>query len=357
MVGYQGMEAERRIPAETLRSYVAAIFAGAGLSNEDADVMAEITVHTDARGIYSHGSQAVSGYVDRLLSGKINPRGRPRLAGGRGPVVMVDADGSMGHLGCVFGMRLAIERAREQGIAIAAIRNSNHCGAMSFYPAMAIAEDMLGICSTNALPSMAPWGGLDKIVGLNPIGVGIPAAEELPVILDVGFSTAARGRVMVHFLKGLPIPDGWATDEDGRPTNDAATALKGLLQPIGGPKGVGLGLVVGIISALLTGADYGTDLGSVDVGPKPGRDGQLMMAIDIAAFEDVARFKQRVDQIIRQIHASRTLPGIDRVFLPGEQAIQAEIRFRRDGIPIPDVALKGLAAAAQKVGLDSARWL
>ena len=356
MPGYQGMENERRIPAEPLHRFVGEIFKGAGLSGAHAELMAEIIVHTDARGIYSHGSQAVAGYVDRLLSGKINPKGQPRIEREQGAVIIVDGDCAMGHIACAFGMSAAVDRARNTGVAIAAIRNSNHCGAMSYYPTLAMSQDMIGICSTNALPSMAPWGGLDRIVGLNPIGVGIPSGREIPILLDVGFSTAARGKVAVHFQKGLPLPDGWAFDAEGRPTTDAAEALKGLLQPIGGPKGIGLGLVVGVITGLLTQADYGTELGSVDVGPNPGRDGQLMMAIDIAAFEEVARFKERVDTIVRQIHESRPMAGVERIFVPGERAMEADRRYRSDGIPIADVALEGLAGAAAKVGVDAA-WL
>jgi L-2-hydroxycarboxylate dehydrogenase (NAD+) len=350
------MDNERRVPAESLYRFTRDVFKGAGLSQEHAELMAEMIVHTDARGIYSHGSQAVAGYVDRLLAGKINPAGQPRIEREQGAVIIVDGDSAMGHIASVYGMRAAIHRARETGVALAAICNSNHCGAMSYYPTLAMAEDMIGLCGTNALPPMAPWGGIDRIVGINPIGVGIPSGTETPILLDISFANAARGKVVVHFQKGLPIPEGWAFDAEGHPTTDPAEAMKGLLQPIGGPKGVGLGLVVGVISGLLTKADYGTELGSLEAGANPGRDGQLMMAIDIAAFEDVARFKERVDTIVRQIHESRPMAGVERVLIPGEPEIDNEKRYRREGIPIADVALKALAGAAAKVGVD-ADWL
>ena len=356
MAGYEGMDNERRVPAESLYRFTRDVFKGAGLSQEHAEMIAEMIVHTDARGIYSHGSQAVAGYVDRLLAGKINPAGQPRIEREQGAVIIVDGDSAMGHIASVYGMRAAIHRARETGVALAAICNSNHCGAMSYYPTLAMAEDMIGLCGTNALPPMAPWGGIDRIVGINPIGVGIPSGTETPILLDISFANAARGKVVVHFQKGLPIPEGWAFDAEGHPTTDPAEAMKGLLQPIGGPKGVGLGLVVGVISGLLTKADYGTELGSLEAGANPGRDGQLMMAIDIAAFEDVARFKERVDTIVRQIHESRPMAGVERVLIPGEPEIDNEMRYRREGIPIADVALKALAGAAAKVGVD-ADWL
>jgi len=356
MAGYQGMEQERRIPADSLHAFHRDLFAKAGLNDEHADLMAEIVVHTDARGIYSHGSQAVAGYIDRLLVGKINPKGQPKIERSKGAVITVDGDSAMGHIASVYGMRWAIERARETGIAMAAVCNSNHCGAMSYYPVLAMEADMIGFCSTNALPPMAPWGGIDRIVGINPIGVGIPSGKETPILLDISFANAARGKVAVHFQKGLPLPEGWAFDAEGRPTTDAAEGMKGLLQPMGGPKGVGLGLVTGVISGLLTKADYGTELGSLEAGPNPGRDGQLMVAIDIAAFEDVARFKERVDTIVRQIHESRPMAGVERVLIPGEPEILNEQRFRKEGIPIADVALKALAGTAAKLGVK-ADWL
>ncbi len=356
MLGYEGMERERRIPADALEAFHRELFARAGLSDQHARLMAEIIVHTDARGIYSHGSQAVAGYIERLLSGKIKPKGQPRIERERGAVIIVEGDCAMGHIASAYGMRAAIHRARQTGVALSAVCNSNHCGAMSYYPTLAMAEDMIGICGTNALPAMAPWGGVTPIVGINPIGVGIPSGKETPILLDISFANAARGKVVVHFQKGLPLPAGWAFDAEGRPTTDAGEALQGLLQPVGGPKGVGLGLVVGVIASLLTKADYGTELGSLEAGPNPGRDGQLMMAIDIAAFEDVTSFKERVDTIVRQIHDSRPRGGVTRVLIPGEPEIEAEKRFRREGIPIADVALNALAGTAAKLGVD-ADWL
>ena len=356
MAGYQGIENERRVPAADLHRLIKAIFSGAGLSEQDSELMATIVVHTDARGIYSHGSQAVAGYVDRLLSGKINPKGRPSIRSEKGAAIVVDGDCAMGHIASVFGMRAAIERARTTVVAMATVGNSNHCGAMAYYADMAIAEEMIGICTTNTLPTMAPWGSIDKILGINPVGIGIPSGKEMPILLDLSFANAAFGKVAVHFQKGLPIPEGWSFDAEGRPTTDGAAAMKGLLQPMGGPKGAGLSVAIGLIAALLTGADYGTELQSTEGGAKPGRDGQLMMAIDVSAFGGVAEFKERVDTVVRQIHDSRTAAGVERVLVPGEPEILANQRYREQGIPIADVTLKALAGAAARVGVD-ADWL
>src|SRR5690242_15367227 len=202
-------------------------------------------------------------------------------------------------------MRAAIERARTTGLAAAAVRGSNHCGAMAYYAMMALPADMIGLATTNALPTMAPWGGVDKIVGINPLGVAIPTDAAPPIVFDAAFSGSAHGKIRVYAQKGLPIPDGWAFDAAGNPTTDAEAALDGLLQPVGGFKGIGLAVVFGVLSSMLSGAAYGTELGNMIDGPVPGRDGHLFLAINVAAFQDVTAFKIRVDTVVRQIRTGR----------------------------------------------------
>ena len=169
----------------------------------------------------------------------------------------------MGQIGGVFAMRQAIDAARTLGVAAAAVGRSNPAGTMDYYVRLAVAEDMIGIATTNALPTMAPWGGIDKIVGLNPIGIGIPGGEEGPIILDVALGATAHGKIRVYQQKGESIPAGWAFDTDGRPTTDAAAALEGLIQPIGAFKGLGLAVCMGVLSSLLSGAGYGTESGNM----------------------------------------------------------------------------------------------
>jgi LDH2 family malate/lactate/ureidoglycolate dehydrogenase len=250
-------------------------------------------------------------------------------------------------------MRLAIERARTTNLAAVAVRGSNHCGAMAYYAMQALPEDMIGLATTNALPTMAPWGGADKIVGINPLAVAIPAAEADPIVLDTAFSGSSHGKVRVYHQKGLPIPDTWAFDPHGQPTTDAAVALDGLLQPIGGYKGVGLAIVMGILSTLLSGAAYGTELGNMVDGPRPGRDGHFFLALRVAGFEDPARFKARVDGIVRQIHASQLAPGAERVYAPGEPEAELSRRYRVEGIPLNDATLRDLSEAAEGLGLNA----
>jgi LDH2 family malate/lactate/ureidoglycolate dehydrogenase len=267
--------------------------------------------------------------------------------------MVVDGGNNMGQIAGVFAMGQAIERARSTGVAVAAVGNSNHAGAMEYYVRMAIEADMIGIATTNALPTMAPWGGIDKLVGLNPIGIGIPAGEDAPLVLDFAFGATAHGRMQVYQQKGLPIPEGWAFDREGRPTTNIDEALAGLVQPIGMYKGIGLAMAAGILSTLLSGAGYGTESGNMVDGPIPGRDGQFYLALNVAAFEDVATFKARIDRIIREYRSTRLAPGFRRVFVPGEMEAELERRQREEGIPLNEATVQGIREAAVRLGVDA----
>jgi LDH2 family malate/lactate/ureidoglycolate dehydrogenase len=284
-------------------------------------------------------------YVKKLTRDAVNPRGRPFIARDSGPVFVVDADNAMGQIACHFAMSRVIERTAQAGIAAAGVRGSNHCGALFYFARMALPQDFIGIVTTNALPTMAPWGGRAKILGINPLAVAIPAAQEPPIILDAAFSASSHGKIRVFHQKGVPIPEGWALDRHGHATIDAAEALDGLLRPIGEYKGTGLAIVMGILSSLLSGAAFGAELGNMVDGPKAGRDGHFLMALKIAAFEDPVRFKSRVDGIVRQIRESPPAPGFERCYAPGELEDILEQRHRREGIPLNAETIAGLDAA------------
>jgi LDH2 family malate/lactate/ureidoglycolate dehydrogenase len=237
-------------------------------------------------------------------------------------------------------------------VAVAAVRNSNHCGAMDHWARMALAHDMVGIATTNALPTMAPWGGIDKIVGINPLAVAFPGLEEPPIVLDIAFGATAHGKIRVYHQKGFPIPEGWAFDTEGNPTTDAGRAMLGLIQPIGGHKGVGLGIVMGMLASLLSGAAYGTELGNMVDGPRAGQDGHLFMAIDIGAFQPLEAFRRRVDKISREIRESRRRASIERLYPPGLLEHEFAAAYARVGIPLNEETVKGIRDAGRRLGLE-----
>ena len=353
MAEYPGVENERRFPHEALFQVVRSLFERCGMAADDARVVTDQLVMADLRGIHSHGVMRVPNYVDKLTRGGVDPAGQPRVTKDQGGALVVDGGNSMGQVGSAFAMRRAIERARESNVAVAALGNSNHAGAMEYYVRMAVAADMIGIATTNALPTMAPWGGIDQLVGLNPIGIGIPAATAPPLVLDFAFGATAHGRMQVYKQKGLPIPAGWAFDRQGRPTTDIDEALAGLVQPIGMYKGIGLAMAAGILSTLLSGAGYGSESGNMVDGPKPGRDGQFYLALKIAAFADVAHFKARMDRLIEEYKGTRLAPGVERVFVPGEMEAALEQRQRQEGVPLNEETVRGILACAADLDVDA----
>lgn len=347
------MTGEQRIDADALQRLVTDIFATVGMDAADAARLADSLVYADLGGIHSHGVLRVPEYVEKLTVKGVNPQGKPHIARSFGGCVVIDGDNSMGQIGMSFAMQEVIARAKEHGIAAAAIRGSNHSGAMAYFAIQALPHDMIGLATTNALPTMAPWGGAEKILGINPLGVAIPADQELPIVHDAAFSGSSHGKIRIHHQKNLPIPDTWALDKDGNPTTDPAAAIDGLLRPIGEFKGVSLALIMGILSSMLSGAAYGLELGNMEEGPQAGLDGHFVAAIHIGAFTEVDHFKARVDKVIREIHDVRKAPGFDRTYAPGELEQLRAQDYRRHGIPLNDITLAGIDQVATRLGLPA----
>lgn len=352
MAIYPRSQNDRIVRHEGLNKVVAGIFAACGMPSRDAELLARTLVDADLRGVHSHGVLRVADYVKKLTNEGVDPRGTPVIVSRRGGAIVVDGGNSMGQIGGTFAMRAAIDLARTTGIAFAAVRNSNHCGAMDYYALLAVAEGMIGLAGTNAIPTMAPWGGIDRIVGINPLAVGIPAGEAAPVVLDIAFGATAHGKIRVYAQKNMPLPIDWVFDESGYPTTDPVAGLSGLIQPIGQHKGVGLGMVVGMLSTLLSGASYGTAVGSMEKGAKPGKDGHFFIAIDPEFFVDLETFRGSVDQVVRQVQGSRRKVGVDRLYVPGEMEVEFEKVHLRDGIRLAAATYNDVVAAAENLGVD-----
>lgn len=351
MPGYPTTDSEKRLSADGLRRFGSRVFTAVGMSEPDATLLSDTLVSADLRGIHSHGVIRVAEYVQRLTVGGVNPQGRPEVVRDHGAAIVIDGGNSMGQFGSVFAMQKAIDRAREIHVAVAAVRGSNHCGALEYYTRMATAEDMIGLVTTNALPTMAPWGGVEKLIGINPLAVSIPAQHEVPISYDAAFSASSHGKIRVYGQKNVELPTGWATDRHGRPTVDPREAIEGLLLPIGEYKGYALALLAGLLATQLSEASFGTELGNMQDGPRAGADGHFFLVINIAGFTDVDAFKQRVDRIIREIRDSRCGDGVERIMLPGQFEAETAESYQRDGIPLNAETLASLQEIADQYGL------
>jgi LDH2 family malate/lactate/ureidoglycolate dehydrogenase len=220
---------------------------------------------------------------------------------------------------------------------------------------MPMAHDMIGLYfavgNANHLP---PWGGLDMLLSTNPIAVAVPAGDEPPVVLDMATTVAAYGKVKAKAQRGEMMPVGWMIDRLGQPLTDPKRAEEGFLMPIGGYKGYGLALIVGLLAGTLNGAAMGKEV--IDFNhddTSTTNTGQAIMAIDLSAFGDVAQFKARVDQLVRDLRASERMPGVERIWLPGEQSHEKRAANERDGIALPAALRKQLDAFALEMGLPT----
>ncbi len=345
-----------RVARNELQSLLESMFQSIGMTDGDATLLSDSLIVADLSGTHSHGVLRVPEYVKKMTTDGVNPAGRPQIIKDRGSTMVIDGDNAMGQIACTFAMQQVIARARDTDIAAAAIRGSNHCGACGYYAEMALPENMIGIATTNALPTMAPEGGADPILGIDPLAVAIPAGKEHPISYDAAFSGTAHGKIRVYEQKGLSLPEGWALDGDGVPTTDPSAAISGLLLPIGGFKGASMAMIMGILSSMLSGAAYGTELGTMVDGPIAGQDGQFVMALNVASFVDVDEFKSRVDAAIRQVHESRRAPGVERVWVAGEREFETRVINSERGIPLNDVTLRDIRLSAEEQGIDTSPY-
>jgi LDH2 family malate/lactate/ureidoglycolate dehydrogenase len=247
-------------------------------------------------------------------------------------------------------MRCAIDKAREYGIGLVAVRNSNHFGIASFYSMMATRENMIGFALTNASPAMNPYGTISPLLGTNPIALAVPTEKETPIVLDMSTSMVARGKIRFAALTGNSIPLGWATDCNGIPTTDANEAIKGSLEPIGGVKGSGLSLMVDIFCGILSNSCLTGEVKTIVDTSGPAQTGHLLGAVNIANYIPAGLFKQNIDAVIAHI---KSLPSKGQeVFLPGEREFNLAAEREKEGIPLEKAVIDDLNRLADRYNIE-----
>jgi L-2-hydroxycarboxylate dehydrogenase (NAD+) len=342
-----------RIPAPQIAAFIQRALAAAGLAPGDAETVASLMLEADLRGSDTHGVIRLPLYLRRLKAGGINPRPAIRVVEERLASALVDGDNGIGHLVMGFAAKTAIEKATRCGVAWVGARMSNHAGPAALYAMMPLAHDMIGLYlavgSNNHLP---PWGSSENLLGTNPLAVAIPAAEEPAVVLDMAPTVAAFGKVRLKMQRGEGMPVGWMIGRDGKPLTDPKRADGGLLLPIGDYKGYGLSLITGLLAGTLNGAAFGRDV--IDFIKEPAKatnTGHVIMAVLVDAFMPAAEFKRQVDIAIRTMRNAERLPGVERVWLPGEQSHRKRQDRIKSGIPMPKQLRDSLDAAARDIGI------
>jgi LDH2 family malate/lactate/ureidoglycolate dehydrogenase len=324
------------VSAESLSRFCTVVLVKLEVPPEQAAAIACNLIQADLEGVASHGVVRLPIYVERLRAGVVNPRPNVRVVSESSTTAVVDGDNGMGQWVGMRAMQTAIDKSLSAGCAFVSVRNSNHFGAAAYYSRMAVVHDMIGLSFTiGGINHMTPWGGSEAILGNNPFSIALPAGEERPVVLDMACSVAARGKIIVAAKDGTPIPDDWASGPDGQPTTDPVEALKGFVLPVGGPKGYALTLMIGLLSTMLSGAAFGSEVTNMYEDLERIQNiGHLFGVLPIACFEPLEIYKTRVDKAIREIRSVPRAQGVERIYLPGEhEQILAEDRAR-SGIPI-----------------------
>ena len=342
-----------RFSLDALRRFAEAAFVSAGLPAPDAAKVASLMAEAELQGSDGHGIIRLAPYLKRIRSGGINKTPDIRIVHERASMAVVDGDNGMGHLVVSRAVDIAIEKARATGVAWVNTRYSNHAGPASLYARRPLQHDMLGLYfavgNANHLP---PWGGKDMLLSTNPIAAGIPAGEEPPVVLDMATTVAAYGKVKALAKRGEMMPPGWMVDQEGQPLLDPKRANEGFLLPIGGHKGYGLALMVGLLAGTLGGAAMGKDV--IDFNADfvtVTNTGQAILVLDLAAFGDPEHFKHAVDTVVRDIRGSARMPGVERIWLPGEQSFEKRERNAREGIPLMPQLVDELNTLAVELGI------
>ncbi|MBX3650341.1 MAG: Ldh family oxidoreductase [Burkholderiales bacterium] len=337
-------EQKQRISGDKLRAFIASAFEAVDIPREDARAIAQLMAQADINGSEGHGVFRLPQYIRRIKGGAVNVRPKIRVEREMAGMALVHGDNGMGHLVMKFATEKAIEKARTAGVAWVGARWSNHAGPASLYASMPLAHNMIGLYmavgSANHLP---PWGGLDMLLSTNPIAVAVPAGDEPAIVLDMATTVAAYGKVKTKAQRGEMMPEGWMMDRQGNPLTDPKRANEGFLLPIGGYKGYGLALVMGLLAGNLNAAAMGKDV--VDFNNDDTTEtntGHTIVAINIEAFQDLKEFKQGMDTLIRDIRNSQRLPGVDRIRLPGEGSHVTRAGNEKMGVPMPEALLAAL---------------
>ena len=332
-----------------------------GCPANDADTAARVLLSADLRGIDSHGVARLSGYVRLWEIKRINTAPAIKILHETPSTGVVDGDSGLGLVIAPFSMHLAIEKAKKVGTGWVSVQNSNHFGVAGYHAMMALSHDMIGIALTNASPLVAPTFSVERLLGTNPICVAIPAGEQPAFVADMATTTAANGKLEILQRKNGVAPIGWIQNKDGNPsTNPHELKAGGALLPLGGDrehgshKGYALGAIVDILSAVLSGANYGPWVPPFPAyvplpDEQPGKGiGHFFGAMRIDAFRPSDDFKRHMDKWINRFRSSKTIEGQPKVLIPGDPEREMEKLRMKNGIPLLKPVVEDLKFLGEK---------
>jgi LDH2 family malate/lactate/ureidoglycolate dehydrogenase len=340
-----------RADPKRLTDLASAVLEAEGVPPDDARLVAGCLVEAELWGHPSHGLLRLSWYVARIRTGVVDPAAKAEMVVDRGAVAVLDGREGLGHVLTAHAATEAVRRAREHGVGVVAVRNSNHFGMAAHFTRMIAEQGCVGIVTTNGSPAMAPWGGRAKAVGANPWSIAAPAGKHGVTVMDVANVNAARGKIYAARERGGSIPQGWALDAEGRPTTDPAAAIEGVILPMAGHKGYAISFMMDVLSGVLTGSSFATGVSGPQQAERRSGSGHLVLAIDVAAVADPGSFGERMEALIAEMKAVPLAEGSEEIFFPGELEDRSRDRTEREGIELPDKTVDALEQLAAETGV------
>jgi len=354
----------------TLERFMKDSLMGAGVPEQDAEIITEVLITSDKRGIDSHGIGRLKPiYIDRIDAGILNPVTKIDVLKDEKAAAVLDGNNGMGHVVSKQAMSMAIEKAQEYGLGMTVVRNTTHYGIAGYYALMAVEAGMIGITGTNARPSIAPTFGVENMLGTNPLTFGMPTDEEFPFVLDCATSVTQRGKIEVYGRAGKDLPEGWVIGLDGNTRTDTQQILKdlttgkaalaplgGLGETTGGYKGYGYAMVVEILSAALQDGSYLKALNGFDEEHNkiPYPLGHFFIAINPEKFMGLETFKRVAGNICRDVRNSKKAPGAEKIYTAGEKEHEAWQYRKEHGCPVPKSLQNVMIELRDRYGLDYA---
>lgn len=349
---------------QNLRQFTERVFLRMGCPEADAQLAADVLLKSDLRGIDSHGVARLSGYVRLWEKERINATPNVRVVHETPTTATVDGDAGLGLVVAPFAMKVAIEKAKIYGSGWVAVKNSNHFGIAGYHALMAVEQDMIGLSMTNASPLVAPTYANERLLGTNPMCYAFPAGKYPPVVVDMATAAAANGKLEIAQRANQPIPEGWVQDKSGNTsTNPHQLKEGGSLLPLGSDKdhgshkGYGLSATVDILSAVLSGANYGPWVPPFVAFLEPSANpvgeglGHFFGAMRIDGFRPAEDFKKHLDNWIERFKSASTIDPDKKVIIPGEPEYAFEQERKVQGIPLIDVVVDDLNELAKKLGI------
>lgn len=324
-----------RVSKEKLKELMKRKINKAGLSEEHAEVISDVLIFADRKGIHSHGAMRVEYYAERIAKGGITAKPTFEFEKTGPSSGIFHADNGAGHVAAKEAMDEAIKMAKESGIAVVGVSKMSHSGALSYFTEQAAKQDCVALSVCQSDPMVVPFGGAEPYYGTNPIAFAAPGENGEFISFDMATTVQAWGKVLHARSKNEPIADDWAVDKDGKPTTDPF-AVNALL-PISGPKGYGLMMMVDILSGVLLGLPFGGKVSSMYHDLSEGRNlGQLHVVINPEFFTDLATFKKNIKKTMTDLTSIKPAPGFDRVYYPGEITQAIEKDYDENGVKVVD---------------------